>query len=1017
MKSAIWLAFSILLYALILHGASLYLFTRGFLLTRLSLTNISTCETCTLPPVHSKLVFLIIDALRFDFISPQPAVEPSPYYHHVLSLPAELTAEDPTRSFIFNTFVDPPTTTLQRIKGITTGSLPTFVDMGSNFAASQISEDSLVLQVEKAGKKARKVAFMGDDTWTAVYPTSLSGNLSFPFDSFNVEDLHSVDEGVIANLLPLLQKNRTSEWDLLIGHFLGVDHVGHRLGPSHPAMKAKLTQMNEVLATVVDGLDDDTLLVVIGDHGMDRKGDHGGDSEHETSASTWIYSKSKPLSSKEITIPLELAPYTTFPGAPVEHRIIQQIDLLPTLSLLLGLPIPFNNLGTVIPELFVRKDGNLLEQALHLNARQIRSYLEAYRDSTSGGELDTVWDDIQRTWSNINHVQRKDSLLALYAFTRLALESCRSLWARFNVILMSIGLVALVLSMFTTWSLYDASGRGLKYWQANGWPIVTRVVLSSLAGAALTSLVWTTVPATRQIMGLPESVLTGFTFGSTLTVIMSTIRRPSITWKVPMSAVILVIHAVSFLSNSFTFWEDRIINFLLITSIVPFFATAFSTPQAPPHLRNRIFGFSALFALCVRLASISTVCREEQHPYCHVTFYASSTLPSPPILVLLACIPMALLLPRVLKRFLAISASDKGPAPPILSWGFRIMLLAATGCWVMEWFESSHGAGQSLLRAARTEVARYAVGLTILAGTLIWWFAPLCLEQVQSSGSFALFGFANSYGSSFLLLLLISYSIVNMTLQLTGQLTFAFCLIALFALLELLDSVRDLKQASKSPAETTGSTSGLLGVVPSIAFSEVVPVALLSLLAFYSTGHQATMQTIQWKTAFLLTPTLVYPFSPILVALNFFGPQLFFSMAIPTLAVWKASPIATFATLVADSNGTKAHPASSSKAPEVSISTAPYALLSSLRAAFGMSVYFSALLVSTAVTAAFLRRHLMVWKVFAPRFMAAGASILVVDLGLLLGVAVAAGRTIDKVNAYFQPILQRDRATSGSSRS
>jgi len=154
MKSAILLAFSVLLYVLILHASSLFLFTRGFLLTRLSLTNISQCEYCTLTPVHSKLVFLIIDALRFDFISPEPAVEPSPYYHHVLTLPAELTTKDPSRSFIFNTFVDPPTTTLQRIKGITTGSLPTFVDMGSNFGGSQISEDSLIIQIGKAGRKA-----------------------------------------------------------------------------------------------------------------------------------------------------------------------------------------------------------------------------------------------------------------------------------------------------------------------------------------------------------------------------------------------------------------------------------------------------------------------------------------------------------------------------------------------------------------------------------------------------------------------------------------------------------------------------------------------------------------------------------------------------------------------------------------------------------------------------------------------------------------------------------------------
>jgi GPI ethanolamine phosphate transferase 3 subunit O len=153
--SAKWLAFSVLLYVLTLHASTLYLFTRGFLLTRLSLPNISSCSTCTLPPTHSRLVLIIIDALRFDFLSPEPAPSPSPYYHHVFTLPSLLTAQYPTHSFIFNAFSDPPTVTLQRIKGITTGSLPTFVDAGSNFAGSQITEDSIVRQMTRSGRKAR----------------------------------------------------------------------------------------------------------------------------------------------------------------------------------------------------------------------------------------------------------------------------------------------------------------------------------------------------------------------------------------------------------------------------------------------------------------------------------------------------------------------------------------------------------------------------------------------------------------------------------------------------------------------------------------------------------------------------------------------------------------------------------------------------------------------------------------------------------------------------------------------
>jgi len=87
------------------------------------------------------------------FYLPQPAEPPSPFHHNILKLPAELTAVHPDKSFIFNAYSDPPTTTLQRIKGLTTGSLPTFIDMGSNFGGSSIMEDSIMAQMERAGKK------------------------------------------------------------------------------------------------------------------------------------------------------------------------------------------------------------------------------------------------------------------------------------------------------------------------------------------------------------------------------------------------------------------------------------------------------------------------------------------------------------------------------------------------------------------------------------------------------------------------------------------------------------------------------------------------------------------------------------------------------------------------------------------------------------------------------------------------------------------------------------------------
>lgn len=155
---------SFLCWVLAVHLIGIWLFTRGFLLTRLALSEVNSCDpsdvTCTIPPSYKRAVVLIIDALRFDFISPDPPAPHSPYYHHVLRTPIELSKAHPDRSTIFYAFPDPPTTTLQRIKGITTGSLPTFVDMGSNFGASSILEDSLIRQLHTSGKRvSRSVEF------------------------------------------------------------------------------------------------------------------------------------------------------------------------------------------------------------------------------------------------------------------------------------------------------------------------------------------------------------------------------------------------------------------------------------------------------------------------------------------------------------------------------------------------------------------------------------------------------------------------------------------------------------------------------------------------------------------------------------------------------------------------------------------------------------------------------------------------------------------------------------------
>lgn len=84
---------------------------------------------------------------------------------------------------------------MQRLKALLTGSLPTFLDVGSVFTGGAIEEDNLFFQAVQHGLR---VGFVGDDTWLQLFPQTSNTTLSvsIPFPSLNVKDLHSVDDGV-----------------------------------------------------------------------------------------------------------------------------------------------------------------------------------------------------------------------------------------------------------------------------------------------------------------------------------------------------------------------------------------------------------------------------------------------------------------------------------------------------------------------------------------------------------------------------------------------------------------------------------------------------------------------------------------------------------------------------------------------------------------------------------------------------------------------------------------------------
>ena len=125
----------------------LLLFSHGFLLTRQVMDKKSSCrdfqgseETagddgrCWSPPLFKKTVILLIDALRYDFAFYNNSLKDPKPYQNKMDVFGNAISVQPRQARLYPFVADAPTTTMQRLKGLTTGSLPTFIDASNNFA-------------------------------------------------------------------------------------------------------------------------------------------------------------------------------------------------------------------------------------------------------------------------------------------------------------------------------------------------------------------------------------------------------------------------------------------------------------------------------------------------------------------------------------------------------------------------------------------------------------------------------------------------------------------------------------------------------------------------------------------------------------------------------------------------------------------------------------------------------------------------------------------------------------------
>ncbi|XP_058010343.1 GPI ethanolamine phosphate transferase 2 isoform X2 [Hevea brasiliensis] len=323
-----------------------------------------------IPPLFDRLILMVIDGLPAEFVLGKDGQPPRkdlmdamPYTHSLLSSGMAIG---------YHAKAAPPTVTMPRLKAMVSGAIGGFLDVAFNFNTQALLDDNLLGQFLRIGWK---MVMLGDETWLKLFPGLFVRHDGV--SSFFVKDTVQVDKNVSRHLENELSRD---DWNLLVLHYLGLDHVGHIGGRSSSLMGPKLLEMDEVVKMIhlstIQTHDNDrgrTLLVVVSDHGMTESGNHGGSSYEETdSLALFIGLKNQ----------VSISHY-----ASATHNSILQVDIAPTLALLYGVPIPKNNVGVLISGTFDCLTDHQQLRALELNSWQLYRLVEAQLPGLSCGDF------------------------------------------------------------------------------------------------------------------------------------------------------------------------------------------------------------------------------------------------------------------------------------------------------------------------------------------------------------------------------------------------------------------------------------------------------------------------------------------------------------------------------------------------------------------------------------------------------------------------------------------------------
>lgn len=507
-------------------------------------------------------------------------------------------------------------------------------------------------------------------------------------------------------------------------------------------------------------MDDNTVLFVIGDHGMTLTGiityiyiknsmrinfiykfifflvgDHGGDSEAEVKSALFAYTKTE-------FIPSELVH---------GKNSVKQIDIVPTISAILGIPVPFSNLGSIILDALPTVTDSLPYEnwqysllLLWSNVKQVTDYILNYSDGSNQFHDDKI-SVIRQKFEILSHrVLSISNERAFKSFAKdaqnyisLVRQMCEDVWVQFDSQLMSRGLCLLIFLIFAIHIIFN----GLEISR------ISEIMDSSFVVNAYSFMLITTCVCyiISFLFNDINLVLTIFLTTSVISYVLFAILivqnweaialnfhegAKEYTFATRTVRYLLFLSICVLFSNSYVVEEGQILSFLLITIVLIAIYDACSHMKPEKltfnSIRMKLLILGIVLTVLIRLSHFYFRCRPEQMN-CLVLDIKILSIDKTTCIV--ALISMALLT-TLTRIWLQHCGNLVGFSPSVLISRYcpTILVVFIGGFWVLK--QMPQNTKTIHFQVDMLPLSIYAVSAIAL---ILYWVRPLCVYLLPKS--------------------------------------------------------------------------------------------------------------------------------------------------------------------------------------------------------------------------------------------------------------------------------------------